>query len=116
MDDELRSYVLQHKTEDWLKPKEVASLAQTFEDSRPRHRSANQRNREVNGALNANRNREPADKNTKGEHRPPPKCYSCDRIGHLQYYWYYCPQDKKGQPAAEEQNKSQFPALTARAL
>ncbi|KAH9360941.1 hypothetical protein HPB48_007022 [Haemaphysalis longicornis] len=83
--DELRSYVLQHTMKDWLKPKEVVSLAQKFEDSRPRHRAANQQNSEVNGAPRADRNREPADKNTKGEHRPPPKCYSCGRTGHLQY-------------------------------
>ncbi|KAH9372359.1 hypothetical protein HPB48_000886 [Haemaphysalis longicornis] len=57
-------YVLQRDTKEWLKPKEVTSLAQKFEDSRPRHRAANQRNSEVNGATRAHRNREPSDKNT----------------------------------------------------
>ncbi|KAH9378348.1 hypothetical protein HPB48_013589 [Haemaphysalis longicornis] len=82
---------------DWLKPREVA-LAQKLEDGRPRHRAANQRNSEVNGVPRTDRNRELADKNTKAEHRPPPKCccYGCSCTGHLQYN---CPQDKKGQLA-----------------
>lgn len=113
MDDELRSYVLQQETRDWLKPREVASLAQKFEDSRPRHRAANQRNHDASGAPRTDRNRELADKYVKGEHRPTLKCYGCGRIGHLQYN---CPQDKRGQPPYEGQNKSQNPMLSARAL
>lgn len=111
MNDELRSFILQHETKDWLKPKEVASLAEKFEDSRPKHRLVNQRSGDSNGAREGSQ-REFADKNKRGELRNPPKCFSCGRIGHMQWS---CPQERRGEPPPERPNKPPSSKLTARA-
>ncbi|KAG0413086.1 hypothetical protein HPB47_009767 [Ixodes persulcatus] len=83
MPDDARAYVLQNETKEWLRPKEVAELAEKFEEStlgqnwKPEKTAERPQVNMRGGPLEVG-----CDQGRVGELRPP-GCFSCGRLGHL---------------------------------
>ncbi|KAK8756166.1 hypothetical protein V5799_029603 [Amblyomma americanum] len=82
MPDKMREYILQQETDKWLKPKELAQLAEQYEDSRRgRRQGAAEEPKKYEEKPREPRNQ---GNRSKDEHREPPKCYGCGKFGHVQ--------------------------------
>ncbi|KAM7283842.1 uncharacterized protein ISCGN_000947 [Ixodes scapularis] len=83
MPDDVRAYVLQNETKEWLRPKEVVELAEKFEESQHDRNWEPQRAAE---GPQVNMRGGPAEvgcDQRRVEKTRPQGCFSCGRLGHL---------------------------------
>ncbi|XP_040066957.1 uncharacterized protein LOC120840462 [Ixodes scapularis] len=110
MPDDVRAYVLQNETKEWLRPKEVAGLAEKFEESR---HNRNWRPQRLAEKPQVNLRGGPA--KVGGDQRriekPRPQgCFACGKLGHFKQN---CP--GLAHRAVDSGNKSASAGLSARA-
>lgn len=86
MSEELRGYVLQNETQGWLRPRDVARLAENFEESQRTWSGSRGSRFQNNGDVTARMRRggtAPND-NRRLEGYRNDRCYECGRFGHMQ--------------------------------
>ncbi|KAM7313018.1 uncharacterized protein ISCGN_002939 [Ixodes scapularis] len=83
MPDDVRAYVLQNETKEWLRPKEVAELAEKFEKSQHDRNWEPQRAAEGPQVNMRGGPAEVGGDQRRVEKPRPQGCFSCGRLGHL---------------------------------
>ncbi|XP_049267439.1 uncharacterized protein LOC119376782 [Rhipicephalus sanguineus] len=101
MREDMRTYVLQHETAEWLRPHELVKLAQKYDESTSNRKSGKTAN---GSSKNGERfDRRTSDRLSQGTERTGVRCYACGESGH---YRWQCSQTT---PPPAEQGQDRFP-------
>ncbi|KAL1478544.1 hypothetical protein MTO96_016229 [Rhipicephalus appendiculatus] len=107
MREDMRTYVLQHETTEWLRPHDLAKLAQKYDESTSNRKTGKPATgSSKNGEIF---NRRSTDRLAQGNERASFRCYACGESGH---YQWQCSQTTH--PAAEEGQDRLPPGETCR--
>lgn len=108
MREDMRTYVLQHETAEWLRPHDLAKLAQKYDESTSNRKSGKTAN---GSSKNGERfDRRTTDRLSQGNERTGVRCYACGESGH---YRWQCSQTTIP-PAEQGQDRVPTERLAAR--